>query len=165
MNERQKIKEELDAQDAPRLRAQQGRVPKWELPPGYLDQLAERSLEAAKDKPVAKLRRLRVVARWAVAAVLVLAVGFWWQNNQPVQPTEQLAELDWNNIPTEELQQYISDNIEEFDLNLLAGTDNENAASAEAPSVPTGDVSIEALEEFLEADDEWLDELEVEEWF
>ncbi|MEL6657906.1 MAG: hypothetical protein AAFY48_09165 [Bacteroidota bacterium] len=159
------IKKELDAQDAPMLRAQQGRVPKWELPPGYLDQLADRALDQATAKPVTKFRRLQVVARWAVAAAVVLAAGLWWMSNQEVGTVEQFAELDWNSIPTEDLQQYVSDNIEEFDLDLLAEGARETAGSAVVPPTPADEISIEALEEFLGDDEEWLDDLESDEWF
>ncbi len=159
------IKKELDAQEAPLLRAQQGKVPKWELPSGYLDQLADRALDQATAKPVTTYRRLRVVARWAVAAAVILVAGFWWMSNQSFEPTAQLAELDWNSIPTEDLQQYVSDNIEEFDLDLLAEGALETAGSTVVPPAPAGDVSIEALEEFLQDDDEWLDDLESEDWF
>ena len=159
------IKKELDAQDAPILRAQQGQVPKWELPPGYLDQLADRALDQATAKPVVKYRRLQVVARWAVAAAIILAAGFWWMSNQSIEPTEQFAALDWNSIPTEDLQQYVSDNIEEFDIDLLAEGARETAGSAVVPPAPTDEISIEALEEFLGDDEEWLDDLESDEWF
>ena len=69
MDERQKIKEELNELNAQRLQDFQGKVPEWEMPAAYLDNLADRALEQATPM-VAKQRRLYIM-RWAVAAVLV----------------------------------------------------------------------------------------------
>ena len=164
MDERQKIKEELNELNAQRLQDFQGKVPEWEMPAAYLDNLADRALEQATPM-VAKQRRLYIM-RWAVAAVLVLAAGLWWMNTNEQQGQAQLVEVDWNAISTEDLQQYVSDNIEEFDLDMLAstGTDAIPESEGQLPG-DADDISTEALENYLEADDQWLDDLESEDWF
>lgn len=164
MGEKRKIQEELKGLEASQLRAQQGQVPKWEMPPDYLDQLTDRVLETTA-QPRARYRRM-VVMRWAAAAVLVLAAGYWWFQTPSVDSSPYLAEVDLEVIPTEDIQQYVSDNIEEFDLDMLATTVVEDTKPGEANTVqPSDAISTEALEEFLEADDEWLDDLTEEDWF
>lgn len=163
MDERKKIREELIAQDAPHLHAQQGQMPKWKLPSGYLDQLSDQVL-AEVNAPTRTYRRLTVV-RWAAAAVVVLAVSAWYilspANDQP------LAEVDLSTISTAELQQYVSDNIDDFDLDLLASTVAEAPSlDSESPINGSEGISTEALEKYLEADEEWLEDMEMdEEWF
>ena len=164
MDERKKIRQELQELKAPKLEASQGKVPKWEMPEGYLDQLTDRVLE--KDaQSNRKYFRMQIV-RWAAAAVVILAVGFWWSQTPSAENNPPLAVMDWDQIPTEDLQQYVSDNIDEFDLDLLATTvtDQASSGSGEASS-PAEAISTEALEQYLEADDEWLDDLEDEDWF
>lgn len=164
MDERQKIREELKELGANELHARQGRVPDWEMPAGYLDQLTDQVMESAT-RPTARYSRM-VIMRWAAAAVLVLAAGYWWWQAEPAKPSPVFAELDWNTIPTEDMQQYVSDNIEEFDLDLLANSVGEKTNSEEViSSQPDDAISTEALEEYLEADEEWIDDLTAEDWF
>lgn len=162
MDERKKIREELSAQNAPFLRAQQGQVPGWELPDGYLDQLSDKVLVEVNAPPQTRFR-LRIV-RWAAAAVVVLAVGMWYVlSPATIQP---VVEVDLSTISTEKLQQYVSENIDEFDLELLAATAAELPDGGTlTPTSGVQDISTEALEEYLEADGEWLEDLDTEEWF
>jgi hypothetical protein len=162
MREQKKIRQELREHKAEHLLAKQGKVPHWELPSGYLEQLAEDVLETTSTTPVKqKVVRLNDYWRIAVAAVVVLALGCWYWYPQPSDNSPlAAAEPDWSGIATEDLHAYVTNNIDDFEVGLLAAS----AVEADNDIVPGNGISTEALEEYMEAED-WLDEIEVSELF
>lgn len=164
MDERQKIREELQELEAKQLHAAHGQVPKWELPSDYMAGLTDRVVESTAHAG-ARYRRM-VIIRWAAAAAIVLVASYWWFQTPTVDHKPPLAVMDWNDIPTEDIQQYVSENIDEFDFDLLANSVAEGADPDEMEGVsPAETISTEALEDFLEAEEEWLDDLNEEDWF
>lgn len=162
MREQKNIRQELREQKAEYLLAEQGKVPQWELPSGYLKQLADDVLNTTSTTPVKqKVVRLNDYWRIAVAAVIVLALGCWYWYPQPTDnPPLAAVEPDWSGIATEDLHAYVANNIDDFEVGLLAAS----AVGADNEMVPGNGISTEALEEYLEAED-WLDEIEVLELF
>ena len=164
MDEKQKIREELQELQSTRLLGYQGQKANWEVPEGYLDDLTDRVL--AQQQATGPRIRRQFVLRWAAAAAVALVAGYWWWSVTTAPPAIAQAAVDWNQIPTEELQQYVSDNIDEFDLELLAETVAQTSEQPQQQQAQSANgISIEAMEEFLEADDEWLEDLETEDWF
>ncbi len=162
MREQKNIRQELREHKAEHLLAEQGKVPHWELPSGYLEQLTEDVLKTASTKPIKqKIVRFNDYWRVAVAAVIVLALGCWYWYPQNVENhTIAAAEPDWSGITTEDLHAYVTNNIDDFEVGLLAAS----AVEANNEMVPGNGISTEALEEYMEAED-WLDEIEVLEFF
>lgn len=162
MREQKNIRKELREQKAEYLLAEQGKVPSWELPSGYLEQLTEEVLKTTSVAPAEKqVVSIHRYWRIAVAAIIVLALGCWYWYPQNSQ-TDQMAtsEPDWSGIATEDLHAYVTNNIDDFEVGLLAAS----AVEAANEIVPGNGISTEALEEYLEAED-WLDEIEVSELF
>ncbi len=162
MKEQKNIRQELREQKAEYLLEKQGKVPQWELPSGYLEQLTGEVLDAATTKPeIGKVVRLNRFLRIAVAAAVLLAMGYWsWYPNSGNTLTAASVEPDWSGISTEDLQDYVASNLDDFEVDLLAAS----AIEAENEMVPGNGISTEAIEEYLEAED-WLDEMDVSEFF
>lgn len=163
MREQKNIREELREQKAEHLLAEQGNVPHWELPAGYLEQLTEEVLKTTTSTTAtpAKVVRFNDYWRIAAAAVIVLALGCWYWYPQPSDNSPiAAAEPDWSGIATEDLHAYVTSHIDDFEVGLLAAS----ALAADTEMVPGNGISTEALEEYLEAED-WLDEIEVSELF
>jgi hypothetical protein len=163
MREQKNIRQELREQKAEHLLAEQGKVPEWELPAGYLEQLTEEVLKTTTSAKVthAKVVRFNDYWRIAVAAVIVLALGCWYWYPQPSDNSPiAAAEPDWSGIATEDLNAYVMNHIDDFEVGLLAAS----AFEAANEMIPGNGISTQVLEEYLEADD-WLNEIEVSELF
>ncbi len=162
MKEQKNIRQELREQKAEYLLEKQGGIPQWELPSGYLEQLTDEVLNATTAKPKAgKIVRFNRFLRMAAAAVVVLALGYWYWYPQNAGTTlTASAEPDWSGISTEDLQDYVASNLDDFEVDLLAAS----AVEADNEMVPGTGISTEAIEEYLEAED-WLDEMDVSELF
>lgn len=163
MREQKNIRTELREQKAESLLAQQGKVPRWELPSGYLEELTEEVLKTSINTVAAAPKVVRFYAYWRItaAAVIVLALACWYwypQNSDNYQMAT--SEPDWSGIATEDLHAYVTNHIDDFEVGLLAASATEAANEI----VPGSGISTEALEEYLEAED-WLDEMEVSELF
>lgn len=163
MREQKNIRQELREQKAEHLLAEQGSVPDWELPSGYLEQLTEEVLKTTTSTAPANQKVIFLNHYWriAVAAVIVLALGCWYWYPQPSDNSPiAAAEPDWSGIATEDLNAYVTNHIDDFEVGLLAASAEEAANEM----IPGNGISTEALEEYLEADD-WLNEIEVSELF
>lgn len=163
MREQENIRKELREQKAAYLLAEQGKVPCWELPSGYLEQLTEEVLKTTASAAPAQPQVVRIHRHWriAVAAVIGLALGGWYWYPQNAE-NHQMAtsEPDWSGIATKDLHAYVANHIDDFEVDLLAAA-AEEAADEIAPG---NGISTEALEEYLEAEDR-LDEIEVSDFF
>lgn len=159
MSERNKIREELRAQQAERLLANQGAVPRWELPPDYLERLADKVLaESGTPQPRVVHKRWFRLRYAAAAAVVLLALGLWYASPFEGEMAAPPTLASWEDIPTEDLQAYVTNHLDEFEVDLLAAYTLNTAE--DDPPLPGHGISTEALEEYLEADD-WLLETEI----
>lgn len=159
MQEQKNIRRELREQEADHLLKQQGRIPKWELPAGYLEELTSKVLTSAAAPKERRIVRLLSYWKLTAAAVVLLALGCWYWYPVGEESAVVASDLDWSGISTEELQSYVTSNIEEFEIGLLAeGTEGEIVP------IPGSGISTEALEQYLE-DEDWLNEVEVTDLF
>ena len=135
-----------------------GKAEPFRTPKFYFDNLADRVMEKTQPLPPPQYVRKKnvfsqleewlsvlVQPRWAMsmATVAILAVGSWFYlKKEVVQPNETLTE-----ITNEDIHEYIENNIEDFDENLLA----ENAPIAS--DTEGGDIfkemSDSEIEDFL----------------
>lgn len=166
--ERERIREEL-AGLSPRLAHWQPKGDGLRIPPGRLDGLANEVMARIAQEDQAAVQRkaqMRVWRRnWAVAAgISVLLAAGWWQWSQQ-GTTLAPAQLQLAELSDEEINSYVYNNIQDFDLNLLieSGIVSEEDAPLlpEAISVPEADTN---LQEYLnraqdELDDESFDAL------
>lgn len=96
----------------------------YEVPAGYFEQLPEQVLQAAKQADKKKGRTIPFglpigkAVRWAAAAILLLGVGIGsyktFAPGESLTPREQLAQL-----PADIVSDYVRQNIDEFDMELL----------------------------------------------
>jgi hypothetical protein len=159
MSERNKIREELRTQQAERLLANQGTVPRWELPPDYLARMTNKVLaESEIPQPRVVHKRWLHLRYVAAAAVVLLALGLWYVSPSEGETASPPTLASWDDIPTEDLQAYVTNHLDEFEVDLLAAYTLSTAD--DNPPLPGHGISTEALEEYLEADD-WLLETEI----
>lgn len=118
------------------------------LPAEYFEKLPGQLLQAAKSsavqEPVKKAgnRRIWLGARWAAAAMLVVAIGLSTFRMFTPEPTieQQLDEIPYNDILA-----YVQDNIDEYE------TDNMiNYLGDDAVTLPAGSVNTDAIEYYLQ---------------
>lgn len=156
------IKDELKELDATRLAEWQGQTVDNSPPPAFFANLAEQVLAEVKDEsspsPLRVVSRRSAAVWWrvAAAAVVVLALGSWWiSHSLGWSAQDTLVELDWQQITDEDLQAYVSANIDDFDLELL------EQLTEPVPVPPALDneleVSTEVLEDFIHSEEEWLE--------
>ncbi|WP_276134879.1 hypothetical protein [Polluticoccus soli] len=102
----------------------------FEVPAGYFDKLPEQMLQAAKAEGKKKGRvipfttHIQKGVKWAAAAMLVAALGIGsYRMLTPAQltPSEELAKL-----PADVISDYVSQNIDEFDMEVLESTINNS---------------------------------------
>ncbi len=109
-------------------------------PEGYFNQLPERVLAAAKadEKPAARVIPLGSTLwknlRWAAAAILIAGIGFGgYQMTQsgPAKPLPAAKSVEQRlaQIPETTISNYIQQNIDDFDGDMLSSfvANNENA--------------------------------------
>ncbi|MBK7408543.1 MAG: hypothetical protein IPJ40_11090 [Saprospirales bacterium] len=131
------------------------------VPEGYFDQLQQEVLKRAATENQRPSRRVfQLWPRMAVAASFVAAIGlsiFLFQPDHPAANQESLA------ISAEEVDQYISQHIDDFDLDMLiqyaSVSENEgglfNDATLDDPQLQQymeellDDIDLETLEELL----------------
>ncbi len=119
MSEKKNIQEELEHLNSPILTEWQGKSAEWLMPEGYLDNLVNEVVTKSEQSTKFKLFVLRNSNFWKIAAgVLFLIVASWFfRDNIQGKNRDTLATLD--NISTEEIQDYVLDNIDEFEFEML----------------------------------------------
>ena len=102
----------------------------YEVPAGYFDTLPDRLLAAAKEaqKQPARIIPLRrniwKQVKWAAAAVLIIGLGFGsYEIVQILQPPHK-AEHMLASIPDKDISEYIQQNIDDFDLDMIVSNAN-----------------------------------------
>jgi hypothetical protein len=150
MEERKKIQAELAQLKGEQLRRWQAQATPWELPENYLEELTERVMAS----PAAKRRHLPRRTYWALAASVAFLLAASWLvfqngNNAPEQPEADLAQLS-----EEAILMYVNNHIDEFDLALLT-EGRTTAGTVVIPSNWDSTISSEAIENYLEAEENW----------
>ncbi|MBK7335495.1 MAG: hypothetical protein IPJ00_04765 [Saprospirales bacterium] len=154
------LRKELE-EEAPFLLRQKEKPDGFSVPEGYFQQLQESVLEriAAGAGEQAPVRRSIFPLRYrlAAASVVILVVAALFLFRPAAPQTDSVA------LTAEEVHQYVSRNIDEFDLDLLlkfAGNDLGHSgwfedASLEDPEMKEfmdellDDIDLETLEELL----------------
>lgn len=104
---------------APRLQALREQIPPVQAPEGYYERMTEDVMQKVKTSHSAKRRSLPGRKWMGMAAALALSLLAVWWLFQKEQPNTSMAELNWDTIPTEEVQSYVLDNIDEFELDWI----------------------------------------------
>ena len=141
MSEKKNIQQELKDLDSPLLAQWQGKAEEWSMPEDYLDDLTSEIIARSEQPLTVRLLQFRHKKSWQIAAsILFLLTASWFfvNNGTAKQPSSVLASLE--NISTEEIQIYVLDNIDEFDVELLE------------------EYAFDNNEEQTELEDNWLDE-------
>ncbi|MCD6064513.1 MAG: hypothetical protein K0R82_2424, partial [Flavipsychrobacter sp.] len=119
----------------------------FEVPAGYFDQLPEQILQAAKaegkkGRVIPFNTRIQKGIKWAAAAMLVAALGIGsYRTLTPADltPSEELAQL-----PADVISEYVSQNIDEFDMEVLESTINNSELQS---------LTDEEIDQYLEETD------------
>ncbi len=162
MKEKDEIRKELE-ELAPGLSKIKREQP-FQVPPTYFKELPDEMLEKARQQPtgpawwstlgewVSSLLTPQRLA-WQLAAIAVVVVaGIWMvRSHQPAEELPSVADLS-----VEEMQLYVSNNIDEFDVDILL--EESNLTYIDVPLLDTTAIEQEYLDEFL--DDLDLNDLE-----
>jgi hypothetical protein len=174
------LRDELD--DLPFLKKMKEQPSGLQVPKHYFKHLPDEVLRKAKEpvpQPVRQPNWLawveQIVASWlqpryalAFAAVLALVVaGIWFLNEGVSEANQPMAAVRLQDISDEELFAYVSDNIGDFDHDLVLETAGQelpevNLQSKTKPSLPKTAAPKPEVEEMEEYIDEVIDEIEVE---
>ncbi|PSR12609.1 MAG: hypothetical protein DA408_14655 [Bacteroidetes bacterium] len=159
MEERKKIQAELAQLQSEQLRRWQAQAAPRALPENYLEDLAGRVIAA----PAAKRLRLPQRTFWALAASVAFLLAASWlvfrDSNTPVQPQVDLTQLS-----DEAILLYVNNNIDEFDLALLT-EGSTTTGTVVLPSNWDSTISSEAIENYLEAEENWPADMEDQVFF
>ena len=168
MKNKEDLKKELEGL-SPFLVSQKGREDGFRVPQDYFKSLPDEVMDRIREKPVPvaepkphwldtlasglqSLFQPRYALAFATVAVLVVAGIYLFKGgNGENCPPGQLA-----CIPDEAIENYVYENIDEFDSGLF----EQHFVNRDAPSLP--DLELEEMEEYLdrELDNIDLDDLE-----
>jgi len=119
------------------------------VPEGYFDNLPEELIRSLKDKETGTVpvpgKRINLWAgmRWAVAAILIIAIGLG--SYRFLVPQTQTVEQQLQALSDEAIVSYVEDNIYAFETETIAnhiGTTDVNSSSL--------NLNNEAIENYLE---------------
>lgn len=167
MSKKETLQEELESL-SPFLQQQKQRPESMHVPEDYFDQLedaifskleSEGALRPALSaRPGGVLRALWKPRMWAAAAaVAVIAVASWWVlRPQPLAPVPE--EIYTETLTEDEIEEYVMDNITEFDSEQLAAITPEQEISEpanttlheESDSKTLDDISPAEMENLLQ---------------
>lgn len=153
MKEKENIQKELE-QLAPLLAKHKSKPNPFKMPSGYFDILETQVLEqVSSETPKSSTTKIRSLSFWLTnaAAVILLAIGVSFL----LQPTTNSDNL-LADISAEEIDRYISDNLDEFDEELLF---EENTTESE---IKNTDFSEEEINLYLEENLEELEDIDLE---
>ena len=118
MNKKDLIQQELN--EMPLLQEQLGQAEGYQVPDGYFNDLEKNILDQISQETIpaqsSRTKLFSISSIWGRAAAIALLIGgslFIWQKNMssPIAVTTDLSK--------EEIYMYISDNLQEFDEDLL----------------------------------------------
>ncbi len=179
MNDKE-LKDELD--ELPFLKKMKEQPSGLQVPKHYFKHLPDEVLRRAKEPVIAPapqpnwLERVeQLVAslfqpRYSLAFASVLALvvaGIWYLNKGVAEAGQQVAIVRLQDISDEELFAYVSENIGDFDHDLVLETAGPelpevNLQSKTKPSLPKTSAPKPEVEEMEEYIDEVIDEIDVE---
>ena len=135
MSEKKNIQEELEDLNSPILAQWQGKSAEWSVPEGYLDTLVNELVEKSEQPTKFKLFTLINKKLWQIAAgfLFLITASWFFVNNMQEEKLDTLATLD--TISTEEIQDYVLDNIDEFDVEMLEEFAFENNGQFEEEDI------------------------------
>ncbi len=156
MNEKDAIRKELE-ELAPRLSHIDRKEP-FQVPPTYFRELPEEIMEKARRQPTTSgwvtsvinwittvLTPQRIAWQLATIAVLI-AVGLWlFQSPQQSAALPTIADLS-----VEEMQLYVTDNIDEFDVDILLEESNFTFTDVPLLNLDSTVIEDKYLDEFLD---------------
>ncbi len=169
MKNRDELRKELD-EFSPFLKKMKERDEGFKVPGDYFKSLPDEVLNKIKpdvpasrswmDELAAFVQRLwqpRYALALATAVVLVVAAVWIFDQNKNPESQQPIAEAMLNDIPDELLQNYVSNNIGDFDKELILET---HFAGQDAKSLPdiSPRPSADELERYL---DENIDEIDL----
>jgi hypothetical protein len=177
------MKDELrdELSDLPFLRKMKEQPDGLQVPKHYFRYLPDEVLRKAKQSEptpvphagwmerleqfVAGLRQPRLALAFASLLVLVVAAVVFFANNGQHSPTPAAIRLE--DITDDELLAYVSDNIRDFDHDLVAETAGPELPelkpiSKTTPSLPKSTAPKPEVEEMEDYIDEVIDEIDVE---
>lgn len=125
------------------------------VPEGYFEQFPDNLLEKIKAADSAETKETKVVAfpvwrnvRWAAAALVILSLGIGYlsflNTTQTVSAENALATL-----PATTIHEYIQNNIDEFDTDLIVSTLGDNGLEQIKPN----NLTDEEILQFLDANE------------
>ncbi len=170
MKNREEIKDELK-ELSPFLWEQKGRPEGFEVPKDYFKSLPDEVLQKVNagqqtviepkehwwDNLMEYLQSLfqpKYALAFASVAILLIAGMVYMKKDDMQSPTPQLAEVILDQVPDDVLQDYISNNIDEFDESLLEEELTENSGE------PLPEFEINDPDELM---DELIDDLDISE--
>jgi hypothetical protein len=127
------------------------------VPDGYFDNLPAQLLAAAKEtapslvvkqfgpKPRHYLAFSNI--RWAAAAILLLSVGIAGYNVYQREHSSAIASL--NNIPKQDINEYVQQNIDDFDTEMLASNIEPNSTATNEPPTNANQLNDKDIEQYL----------------
>ena len=153
MKEKEKIHKELE-QLAPLLAKHKDKSSPFKVPEGYFDTLEAKVLEqVSSEEPKRSATIIRPLYFWltSAAAIILLVVGM-----SVLFQSENHSENLLADISVEEIDRYISDNLHEFDEDLLL------ESSSNLSDLKNNDFSEEEINLYLEDNLEELEDLDLD---
>lgn len=133
---------------APRLAQLREHLPTPKPPVGYWENMTDSLMDKIHQEPqstgrVVGLRRKPIYWMGLAASLLLLLAAAWWISLEPQGEGATVA-TTWEDISTEEVQSYVFNNIEDFELDWFV--------QEELDPMPNYDLDAESIESFLEED-------------
>ena len=165
MSKKETLKEELEGL-SPFLQQQKQRPESMHVPADYFDQLEDAVFSKLESEGALRpaltarsggiLRALWKPRMWAAAAaVAVIAVASWWMiRPQPLSPVPD--EMYTETLTEDEIEEYVIDNITEFDSEQLAAIAPEPDLSETANTTLQETTDSKALDDISPAEMENL---------
>ncbi|MBL7779698.1 MAG: hypothetical protein JNM22_00685 [Saprospiraceae bacterium] len=165
MSKKETLKEELESL-SPFLQQQKQRRESMHVPADYFDQLEDAVFSKLESEGALRpamtarhggvLRSLWKPRMWAAAAaVAVIAVASWWMlRPQPLSPVPDAMYTE--TLTEDEIEEYVIDNITEFDSEQLASIAPEPELSETTNTTPNETPDSKALDDISPAEMENL---------
>jgi hypothetical protein len=125
----------------------------FQVPAGYFEQLPERLLQLVRKeqkivvrqkaiKRVALVRSMRVAA--SVALIIFAGLGIMRYNMTGASTAAATAKIDFSGIPKSAITDYINQNIDDFDVDMIVNNMGGKTAKLSASGINVSRADIEA---------------------
>jgi hypothetical protein len=149
----------------------QGKDEGFKVPKNYFKTLPDQVLEQIKPQPFPakqpnwleelalffqSLFQPRYAVAFASAAILLAAAYFCFLREKPVEPSQPVAEVKLEDIPDGAIQEYISNNIEDLDKDMIL---EKSLAAEEVKTLPNiaPKPDVKEMEQYLDENIEDID--------